>query len=91
MFIKRETPTSIRSKSSEKEEIEDRSSISSHCERQTDDDNDNDDDDDDDGGIIPIGEEANTNTLIRQSHSTTNQQENSPRAMTIAPGLFIFE
>jgi hypothetical protein len=90
LFIKRETPTSIRSKSSEKEEIEDRSSISSHCERQTDDDNDNDDDDDDDGGIIPIGEEANTNTLIRQPQSIRNQQENSSISMSTTPGLFFF-
>jgi hypothetical protein len=61
------TPNSIRSKSSEKEEIYDRSSFSSH---QT-------DDDDDDKGVIPIGEEANTNTLIRQPYSTMNKEENS--------------
>ncbi len=67
LFIQSVTPNSIRSKSSEKEEIYDRSSFSSH---QT-------DDDDDDKGVIPIGEEANTNTLIRQPYPTMNKEENS--------------
>ncbi len=72
------TPSSVRSKFSEKDEIDDHSSISSHCEVQT--------DDDDDKGVIPIGEEANRNTLIRQPNSNiNNKQENNliPMATSI--------
>ncbi len=39
--------------------------------------------------MIPIGEEANTNTLIRQPQSIINKEENSVTPMTTAPGLFI--
>ncbi|CAF4989167.1 unnamed protein product, partial [Rotaria sp. Silwood1] len=76
------TPNSLCSKSSEKEEIDDHSSISSYSGRQIDDDNYN---DDDNQGIIPIGEEANTNTLIRQSNSNINKQDNSFITMSIIP------
>ncbi|CAM4857378.1 unnamed protein product [Rotaria socialis] len=72
------TPNSICSKSSEKEEIDDRSSLSSRGGRPTDDDNDNDDDNE---SMIPIGEEANSNTLIRQPSSNTKRQENCLASM----------
>ncbi|CAF0951180.1 unnamed protein product [Adineta steineri] len=49
-------PESVCSKSSKKDETDDHSSLSSR----------GDEDLDEDIGIIPIGEEANTNTLIRQ-------------------------
>ncbi|CAF1348170.1 unnamed protein product [Adineta ricciae] len=74
----RDISNSISSTNSKKEEIDDHSSISSRSERPTDDDIDV----DDDLGIIPIGEEANTNTLIRQPPSTLNKQENPLLTMT---------
>ena len=59
--------SSIRSKSSEKQDLDDQSSISSHCDHLTDDEND----------LIPIGEEANTNTLIRQPQMNNNDEQHS--------------
>lgn len=86
-FVQRITPNSIDSKSSKKEELDDYSSISSRGERQTDDDHDG-DGDDENIGTIPIGEEANTNTLIRQPHININKQEKSLISMINSSGLF---
>ncbi|CAM4812951.1 unnamed protein product, partial [Rotaria magnacalcarata] len=74
------TSNSICSKSSEKEEIDDHSSLSSRGGRPTDDDNDNDNDDDNES-MIPISEEANSNTLIRQPSSNTKRQGNCLTSM----------
>ncbi|CAF4104784.1 unnamed protein product, partial [Rotaria sp. Silwood2] len=74
------TPNSVCSKSSEKEEIDDHSSISSCGGRQIDDDNYN---DDYNISIIPINEQANRNTLIRQTNLDINKQDNSFIAMPI--------
>ncbi|CAF0818181.1 unnamed protein product [Rotaria sordida] len=77
------TPNSVCSKSSEKEEIDDHSSVSSCGGRQIDDDSYN--DIDDNQNVIPIGEEANSNTLIRQSNSNINKQDNCFISMAIVP------
>ncbi|CAF2809791.1 unnamed protein product [Rotaria sp. Silwood2] len=81
------TPNSVCSKSSEKEEIDDHSSISSCGGRQIDDDNYN---DDYNISIIPINEQANRNTLIRQTNLDINKQDNSFIAMPIIQGFFCF-
>ncbi|CAF3813826.1 unnamed protein product [Rotaria sordida] len=77
------TPNSVCSKSSEKEELDDHSSVSSCGGRQIDDDSYN--DIDDNQNVIPIGEEANSNTLIRQSNSNINKQDNCFISMAIVP------
>ncbi|CAF0888944.1 unnamed protein product [Rotaria sordida] len=77
------TPNSVCSKSSEKEEIDDHSSVSSCGGRQIDDDSYN--DIDDNQNVIPIGEEANSNTLIRQSNSNINKQDNCFISMAVVP------
>lgn len=86
LSLKRDIHNSISSTNSKKEETDDHSSISSRSERPTDDDIDV----DDDLGIIPIGEEANTNTLIRQPPPILNKQENPLLTMTNHSGLLIF-
>ncbi|UJR38575.1 hypothetical protein I4U23_031241 [Adineta vaga] len=75
------TPNSQSSTNSKKEELDDHSSMSSRSDRRTDDDLDG----DDDLGIIPIGEEANTNTLIRQPLTNFHKQENILSTMINLP------